>query len=190
MANVIKVLLGILVCIAILFIGLGLIAPKEYSLSKSTVINAPKEVIFPHVKYFEKSAAWYPWNKKDPNMISSIEGTDGTVGAISKWSGNDEVGVGQQEITEIIENESRKTHLKFESPWPSEADTFFKLEDNYKGTKVTWGMSGTYGFIESAFMVFMDMNDLVGKEYKEGLASLKEIAEKEYAASRSAEVIK
>lgn len=29
-------------------------------------------------------------------------GTDGTVGCISKWSGNDEVGVGEQEIKAIF----------------------------------------------------------------------------------------
>lgn len=183
-----KVLLGIVAALAVIFIGLGLIAPKEYKVERSTTIDAPTEVVFPHVKFFQKRAAWYPWGKRDPNMKSEIVGTDGTVGAVSKWSGNDEVGTGEQTLTEIKENEAVRSHLKFVTPFESESDSYMKLKDENGKTNITWGLEGNNGFIGGIMMMLMgvDMDTEIGGDYEAGLKDLKTIAEKDYADQMAA----
>ena len=47
--------------------------------------------------------AWSPWMRKDPSIVKQYRGTDGTVGFVQSWSGNKEVGVGEQEIKNISE---------------------------------------------------------------------------------------
>jgi hypothetical protein len=45
-------------------------------------------------------------------------------------------------------------------------------------TNVTWGFSGRNKFPFSIFMLFMNMDKAVGKDFEEGLKSLKQQLEK------------
>ncbi len=45
-------------------------------------------------------------------------------------------------------------------------------------TKVTWGFKGENKFTMSLLMLFMNMDKAVGKDFEEGLQSLKSILEK------------
>ncbi len=168
----------ILIGIVLILILLGLIAPKNYEVSRSIVIDRDVKEVFQYLKLVKNQDNWSPWKKKDPNMVQSSIGTDGEVGFISKWKGNKQVGEGEQEIISIIENESIDTQLRFFKPWKSESIGHFvvnSVEDNQ--TLVTWGFSGKNKFPMSIFMLFMNLDKTVGKDFEEGLASLKEILE-------------
>lgn len=169
----------ILIGIVLILILLGLIAPKNYEVSRSIVIDRDVKEVFQYLKFVKNQDNWSPWKKKDPNMVQSFIGTDGEVGFVAKWKGNKKVGEGEQEIISIIENESIDTQLRFFKPWKSESIGHFvvnTVEDTQ--TLVTWGFSGTNKFPMSIFMLFMNMDKAVGKDFEEGLASLKEILEK------------
>jgi hypothetical protein len=169
----------ILVGIVLILILLGLIAPKNYEVSRSIVIDRNIKEVFQFLKLVKNQDNWSPWKKKDPNMVQSSIGADGEVGFISKWKGNKKVGEGEQEIISIIENESIDTQLRFFKPWKSESIGHFvvnTVED--KQTLVTWGISGKNKFPMSIFMLFMNIDKMVGKDFEEGLASLKELLEK------------
>ncbi|MEL6864510.1 MAG: SRPBCC family protein [Bacteroidota bacterium] len=171
--------IGIL--IALLLIT-GLFVPTDFGMERTTVIDASKEKIFPHIRYFEKRNAWYPWTKYDPDMKSTIEGTDGAVGAISTWEGNEKVGTGTQTITAIKENEEVLSHLHFMNPEEAEAESYLRLSDADEGTKVAWGFTFNVPYPFNAFMVFQDMDANLAEvkgDYDRGLAMLKSICEKE-----------
>jgi len=158
---------------------LGLLAPKNYEVSRSIVIDRDLKDVFQYLKLVKNQDNWSPWKKKDPNMVQSSIGTDGEVGFISKWKGNKQVGEGEQEIISIIENESIDTQLRFFKPWKSESIGHLlvnSVED--KQTLVTWGFSGINKFPMSIFMLFMNMDKMVGKDFEEGLANLKVFLEK------------
>ena len=107
-------------------------------------------------------------------MQKKFTGTDGEVGAISYWNGNKEVGEGEQEITKIIEGERVEGELRFLKPWKSKSDCYLTVDDSNNGkTIVTWGFSGTNKFPMSIMMLFMNMDKMVGKDFEEGLESLK-----------------
>ena len=168
-------LLYILIGIVVLIAFLGLIAPKSYDVSRSIEIARPRSEVYDYVRFLQKQAEWSPWEKKDPNMNKQFEGTDGEVGAISKWQGNKDVGEGEQEIINLMPNERVDSKLRFFKPWKSESDAYMTMKDNASnGTTFTWGFSGKNKFPTSIFMLFMNMDKAVGKDFEEGLAMLKE----------------
>ena len=169
----------ILGAIIFLLIILVLIAPKQYDIKRRIVINKPESEVFQYLKFIKNQDEWSPWKKKDPNMKQTFLGEDGQVGFISKWQGNKDVGMGEQEILSINENEYIKTKLRFLKPWKSESDAYLTIESLTSGiTTVTWGFSGKNQIPFNIFMLFFNMDKTVGKDFEEGLTSLKQILEK------------
>lgn len=170
MTTIFYILGGIIVLILIL----SLIAPKAYNVFRTIEINKPISEVFEHLKYLQKQQEWSPWARKDPNMDKKLTGTDGEVGAISYWSGNKEVGEGEQEITKIIDGKRIEGELRFLKPWKSTSDCYFDVAAVKDGeTKVTWGFSGKNKFPISIMMLFMNMDKAVGKDFEDGLTELK-----------------
>lgn len=172
------IVLYIVLGIVLLIIILAAIAPKNYNVSRSIEISKPKSVVFEYLKSLKGQDEWSPWGKRDPNMKKKFTGTDGEVGAINYWKGNKEVGEGEQEITKIVEGERIESKLRFLKPFKSTSDAYIVTKEVEKGrTKVVWGFSGKNKFPMSIMMLFMNMDKAVGKDFEEGLASLKEILE-------------
>ncbi|MFT5890543.1 MAG: hypothetical protein ACI9Y7_000635 [Dokdonia sp.] len=172
------ILIYIVAAILVLVIILAAIGPKTYNVSRSILIDKPKEIVFPYVKMVKNQDHWSPWKQKDPNMKQTYTGADGEVGFKARWEGNKDVGVGSQTITAIIENERIDNHLVFLKPWKSESDGYYTVEDVNPGqTKVVWGFKGNNKFPATIFMLFFNMDKAVGKDFEEGLENLKKILE-------------
>ncbi|WP_425075680.1 SRPBCC family protein [Psychroserpens sp. S379A] len=168
----------VLGAIVLLLIVLALIAPKQYQVERNIVIDKPLPDVFNYLKHIKNQDYWSPWKKRDPNMKQEFIGTDGEVGFIAKWDGNKDVGLGEQEITNIVENDRVEARLRFFKPWKSESDALTKVEDAGEGkTKVTWGFSGINKVPANIFMMLYNVDKHVGKDFEEGLTSLKDILE-------------
>lgn len=173
------IVLYILIGLIVLIILLGLIAPKNFSVSRDIIVKRPLEETFAFMKSIKNQDHWSPWKKKDPHMKQSYEGTDGEIGFIARWEGNKDVGMGEQEILKIVENEKVISKLRFFKPWKSESDAYLSTESvSDTETRVTWGFSGKNKFPFSIFMLFMNMDKAVGKDFEEGLIDLKNYLEK------------
>ena len=158
---------------------LNFAAPKRFDLNRNIEINASVSTVYNYLKYIKNQDDWSPWKKKDPDMHQEFEGTDGEIGFISRWKGNKDVGEGEQELKHLVENESVLSELRFFKPWKSESDAYLHLKDmNGNTTRVTWGFSGRNKFPFNIFMLFFNMEKSVGKDFDEGLTSLKSILEK------------
>jgi hypothetical protein len=55
--------------------------------------------------------------------------------------------------------------------------TEFSFQPEGDQTVVTWTMAGEQNFTEKAVCMFMNMDQVVGGSFEEGLASIKQIAE-------------
>jgi uncharacterized protein YndB with AHSA1/START domain len=171
MATLLYILAGIVMLVLIL----AMIAPKTYNVSRSVEIAKPKSEVFAYLRSLKKQNEWSPWGKRDPNMQQKFTGTDGEVGSMNYWNGNKEVGEGEQEITRIVDGERIESELRFLKPWKSTSDAYITTEEvDANTTKVTWGFSGKNKFPMTIMMLFMNMDKAVGKDFEEGLASLKE----------------
>ena len=175
--KVLKVLLIIVAIVVAAVLVVGLIAPKEFSMSRDIEINAPKEVVWKGISSLETQHEWSPWSAKDPNMTFDFKGDPGTVGSVYHWAGNEEVGEGEQEITSIEPMSKVEQDLRFTSPYESQADVTFSMEDSENGQKVTWAFTTEFGFMASIFMMMGDMEAMLAPDFEKGLANLKEMCE-------------
>lgn len=111
-------------------------------------------------------------------MEASFRGVDGTVGFISVWKGNSDVGEGEQEITGITEGYRIDSQLRFIKPFKSQSDAYMITESlSESQTMVKWGFTGRMNYPMNLFLLFMDMDESIGADYDFGLQKLKSLLE-------------
>jgi uncharacterized protein YndB with AHSA1/START domain len=177
MKKLLKVI-GVIVLLVVAFVLIaGLFAKKEYHFEKDIIINAPREKVWDHVNTLRTIDQWNPFKEKDPNIQTTYTGEDGAIGSSYAWKGNKDVGEGTQTITKIDKPGNVTTHLHFIKPFDGQAEAFINLADAGNGTKVTWGFDTKYPYPMNTMMLFMNMDDMMGKEYSAGLAKLKALCE-------------
>jgi len=177
----ILIILGVLLALVII---LGLTGSDTYRYERSVTIAAPADAVYEHVASLGAMDKWSPWNDLDPNVKKSIEGTDGAVGAVAKWEGNDDIGKGEQRLDTLVPGKLVRTHLTFLEPWQQECGAGIDLAQAGDSTKVTWFMVGENNFMGKVMGVFMDMDAMIGKDFEKGLGRLKSIAEEDAAKAR------
>ena len=172
-----KTLLIILLAVVALAVILGLIGPKTSTVSRSVVIHASAPVVFTHASSLQRMAEWSPWSKKDTNMEVTYSGEEGMVGQSSTWSGNKDVGKGMQEITALVPEKSLDLKLTFMEPFAAVAAADLDLEAMGDSTKATWTYSGENNFISRIFLMFNDVDKMIGPDFQDGLMQLKVLSE-------------
>lgn len=175
--KILKVLTITLIVVAALITVMGLFAKNDYHLERSIEIDAPREMIYEYVRYFENMKEWSPWAELDPNMQDSIIGPDGEVGTIYSWNGNEDAGKGRQRITKMSPDRI-EMEVQIYEPWESTNPAFMTFEDQDSLTKVTWGYDMHIAFPWNGFAMFTDINSGLGLDYERGLDALKRICEK------------
>jgi len=173
-----KILLGVAIGLVALC---GVIAtrPATFSLQRTTTIKAPPDIAFALVNDFHHWGEWSPWDKLDPSQKTTFEGPATGTGARYGWSGNDDVGAGQMTIEESKANEFVRIKLEFLRPFESTNLTTFTFSPTTEGVSVTWKMEGHNNFMSKAFSLVMDMDKMVGKDFDNGLAAMRQVAEAE-----------
>ncbi|HEY8162665.1 MAG TPA: SRPBCC family protein [Methylocystis sp.] len=163
----------------------GLIAyislqPNTFKITRSAIIDAPPETIYPLINDLHSWEAWSPWARLDPNAKNSFDGSPLGPGASMSWSGNNKVGAGKMTIKESSQNERIRLKLEFSRPMQAASDVQFDLAPvGETRTEVAWAMSGRNEFMGKAMAVFMNMDKVVGAQFELGLANLKAVAEAE-----------
>lgn len=170
------IIVGVLIAIVCI---LGLVAPKDFLVEREITINKPNMVVFEYLKSLKNQNQWSVWAKMDPNMKSSYRGTDGTVGFVSAWEGNSDVGKGEQEIKAITEGARIEMELRFMEPFEATNSAYMTTTATGENqTAVKWGLSGKSPFPMNIMFLFMNMDKSLGKDFEEGLANLKVELEK------------
>jgi len=154
------------------------IVKTDFEMERSIVIDHPNDEVFDYVKFFRNKHNYSVWGSLDPDMNQEFRGTDGRVGFVSAWDGNEDVGKGEQEIIGITEGERIDYELRFYTPFESTSYAFMNTEQvNEHQTRVTWGMSGTFPRPMNIMLLFFDLEEAIGNDYETGLANLKQLLE-------------
>jgi len=127
------------------------------------------------VNDFRQWDAWSPWSKLDPAMKKTLEGPAEGVGAIYRWSGNDEVGEGSMTLLESKPGEKVGIKLEFLRPFAGVNDVQFTFVPEGTGTKVAWAMQGKNAFVAKVIGLFLDFEKMCGDAFSEGLANLDKV---------------
>jgi len=159
------------------FLVLVAMQPSTFHVERSATMAAAPEEVFAQVNDFHNWDRWSPWLKEDPNAKGTHEGPPSGEGAIFRWAGNENVGEGNMKIVESKPYERVRIDLNFLKPMEGTANTEFAIAPAGEQTKVTWSMDGKNSFVGKMFCLFMDMDEMIGGKYEEGLANMKKIVE-------------
>ena len=115
--------------------------------------------------------------RKTEHCPLTFGGPPSGVGATYEWAGNSDVGEGRMEITAVTP--ARITiKLDFLKPFEGHNTATFSFVPEGTGTRVTWAMDGESAYVAKLMGIFVDMDNMIGKDFADGLASLKTVAEK------------
>jgi effector-binding domain-containing protein len=176
-----KTILIILLAVVAIVVVLGyMVGSPSTVVQRSAQVEAPPDLIFPHVASLRRMHTWSPWKAMEQGQVNRWEGEDGAIGSIQYWEG-DTVGKGSQRITAVEPGRYVETELKFLEPWEATSQVRIDLEPEGAGTKVTWTMAQENNFMGRVMSVFLDLDRMIGNDFEKGLAGLKAVAEAEQA---------
>jgi len=171
-------IVGIVVLILVIVLVLASTKPDSFRVERSGSIHAPPEKVFGLIEDFHEWTSWSPWEHLDPALKRSYGGAEKGSGATYAWEGNAQAGVGRMEIIEAAPSSRVLIKIDFFKPFEAHNRVEFALTSEGGGTRVVWSMTGPQAFMMKVMCLFMSMDNMVGKDFDKGLASLKGVAEK------------
>ena len=158
-------------------LGVAATKPDAFRMQRTTRINARPDRILPHIVDFRRWVAWSPFEKLDPAMTKTHSGAASGKGAVYEWEGNSKAGKGRMEITDVTAAGTVTIAMHFIKPFEARNTAEFTLEPRGDATDVTWAMFGPSPYMMKVMGVFKSMDEMVGKDFEQGLATLKSVAE-------------
>ena len=171
-------IIGVVIVVAIAGVLLyAATKPDSFRVQRVVLINAPSDKVFPLINDIKAWTVWSPYEKKDPAMKRTYGAVTAGKGATYAWEGDKNVGQGS---IEMIESGPRKIVIKLDFLKPFEAHNMgeFLLEPKGDSTSVTWATYGPSPYMSKVIGTFMNIDDLIGRDFEKGLADLKAAAEK------------
>lgn len=152
--------------------------PDSFRVERSTAMNAPPEKIFPYIDGLKRWTEWSPYEGRDPAMKRTYGGAESGKGAVYAWDGNETVGKGRMEIVDSTPPHRVVIKLDFLKPFEGHNMAELTVEPKGSQTIVTWAMYGPSTFMTKLVGTFMDMDDMIGRDFAAGLTKLKTVVEK------------
>jgi len=178
--SILLTIISVIAALIILLLVIAMFIKKEYTIEREISINQPVQQVFFYIKYLKNQDAYSVWNQLDPAMQRTYSGTDGTVGFTYAWdSTNKQAGKGEQQITSIKEGERIDMALHFIKPFEGRSVAWMSTTPAAGNqSKVQWGINGKMNYPMNIMLLFMNMENMIGKDLSGGLANLKKILEK------------
>jgi uncharacterized protein YndB with AHSA1/START domain len=182
MFEIIAIIVVVLAIVIAIVLILAATKPNTFSVQRATTVKAPPEGIFPLINDFHQWASWSPYENKDPAMKRSFSGAADGKGAVYGWEGNKNVGSGRMEILETSKPSKIVIKLDFFTPFEGHNTAEFTMlpqgDATNLTTNVTWLMHGPAPFMSKVMQVFINLDNMIGKDFEIGLANLKRLTEK------------
>jgi hypothetical protein len=166
-----------IIVVALLLIAgtIGIFLPKEFSVSRSISINAPKETIHQYVGNLDNWEQWTPWKVDDPTIVIFKGTKSHGVGASQSWKGDS--GEGRLELTESSPDKGIVYDLYFDGGEQKSVSSMLYSSDG-SNTLITWSMSGSMDIPVLGGYFSMMMDGMIGRMFDRGLYRLKSVSEK------------
>ncbi|QQQ00228.1 SRPBCC family protein [Lysobacter enzymogenes] len=172
MKALLKGLLYLILLLALVCVGGGLLLPSTTHVERSISIDRPPAQVYAMIDSFKRFNEWSPWYAMEPEAKYSYSGPESGVGARMAWDG-ETVGRGSQQI-EASAPQKIVLALEFDG---SRATASYALAAEGDGTRVTWALDSDHGYNPIARWFGLLMEKMVGKDYEQGLARLKQVLE-------------
>jgi len=173
------IVLIVLAVIAVAIAAVLIIAafkPNSFSVQRSTSIAAAPDAIFPLINDLRAHRSWSPFDK-DPGIKRTYSGASKGPGSALDFADR-KAGTGRIEITDASQPSLVTMRLRMSKPMKCDNVVKFSLAPRSGATDVTWAMSGPQPFMGKVMSTFINCDKMVGRQFEQGLAELKAIAEK------------
>jgi hypothetical protein len=170
--TVLYILLALVVLVGLVLV-LASRRPDTVQFTRSTRIAAPPDAIFPLINDLKAFSSWSPFERQDPNIRSVYSGPGSGVGQRHDWEGNRSVGAGWCRITDSVAPSQIGMELHMHSPMKGSSEVLFTLVPEGGATTVTWTIDGPMPLVAKVIDVVIGMDRMCGRQFEEGLASLK-----------------
>jgi uncharacterized protein YndB with AHSA1/START domain len=151
--------------------------PDTLRVQRTASIKAAPEKIFPLINDFHQWRTWSPYENRDPDLQRSFSGAGSGKGAVYAWEGNKNVGSGRMEILDAPAPQKVVIKLDFLKPFEAHNTAEFTLLPQGDTTTVTWLMHGPAPLLSKVMQVFINMDNMIGKDFATGLSNLKRVTE-------------
>lgn len=118
----------------------------EFDVTKSRVINSPRNVIFNYVNDYRNWENWGSWKAEDPEMKFNYPVVTAGKGASYSWVGSDSEGNMQTIFAK--ENDSIAQKMIYNG---SPSNVSWRFKDTIGGTKVIWHAKGRLDFMSKIY---------------------------------------
>jgi hypothetical protein len=167
---------GVLV---VFFVG-GMLLPREFKVSRSIAIAAPREKVHPFLDDLAKWPRWSPFDAQDQGFVwEKTAAPVAGVGAKRSWKSK-KMGDGSQWITASDPKTGVSMKLAMAGGSFEPLDLDFALTPDAGGTRVVWTESGR---LPSAphwrWMGNLMLRPMCGRTFEKGLKVLKRVVEEE-----------
>ena len=174
-----KILKKIVLWLAIVIVAISLLAqliPSEWKVSRTIVINAQPESIYPWLVNIENWKQWNSFSTNDSDIVHTYPATKVGVGAQDFWKSK-KFGDGDAIITKAEPKSGVAFELRFDRMKDQFSPGAFEFASVEGGTQVTYWVSGKHGHnpIHRIFGLFMD--GFLGKMFEESLVNIKKLSE-------------
>jgi uncharacterized protein YndB with AHSA1/START domain len=153
----------------------SLLLSGDFKVTRSQLVAAPPERVYELVVDPRRWKEWSVWNRRDPAMQISYEGAASGVGAVWAWKSATE-GDGRMSFT-AAEPARRLAYDLYFPDFGTTSTGEITLVAEGGGTRVTWSMAGNMGSNPMFRWIALFADRMVGKDFDEGLAQLKQVAE-------------
>lgn len=175
--TILFVLLSLILLFVAVVIAIAMGKPGAFSIQRSIAVRAAPESILPWIADFHRWTEWSPWESLDPRLQRTYSGAASGAGAVYTWAGR-KSGSGSMEILEVESSRKVALVIRFLRPFRATNLTVFQLEPQGTSTFVTWTMSGPNTLVPGKILdVFLDKDQLIGKDFEKGLRALKRAVE-------------
>jgi len=174
--KILKVLGIVVVALAVVVFGGGLLISPKFHIERSVVVNAAPDKPYALVAEPRRWKEWTVWNQRDPAMKIEYFGAASGAGSGWAWKSASE-GDGRMTLSAAEPGRQVAYDLYFPDMDSTSTGTL-RFAPEGAATRVTWTMDGDMGTNPIGHWFGLVMDNMVGKDFDAGLARLKALAEK------------
>ncbi|MCW5633378.1 MAG: SRPBCC family protein [Rubrivivax sp.] len=162
--------------LALVLVGGGMLLSPRFSVTRTAQVQAPPDKVYALVAEPRRWKEWSAWNLRDPDMQVTYSGPAAGAGAAWEWKSRTQ-GDGKMTFTAAEPGQRVAFDLYFPD-FGTTSTGHFRFTPAAGGTLVAWTMDGDMGANPLFRWMALFADGMVGKDFEEGLAQLKALAEK------------
>ena len=150
--------------------------PDSFRVARSVTVQAPAARLHGMIDDLHRFNTWNPFVRNDPKVQGEYSGPPAGPGAAYSFEGGKSGAGSLRILASGPDRVAMELHMR--EPMEGRNSVQFTLAPRGDATEVTWAMEGPTPYISKLIGVFVDMDRMIGSEFENGLADLKQRAER------------